>query len=176
MASSANSLVAAAVGGGEFVQEVSRKQREYLVALAQRRNEEGDHVQPIEKVFAKISACDFVFQVFVGGGDDAGVDLDRLLASDRGEAYLRPVCAALCPGSSGSCRRLRRGTSVPPSAFWNLPAFSALAPGNAPLQWPKSSLSIRSSGIAAQLTSTNISPGPQALRVNRARDQLFAGP
>ena len=44
---------------------------------------------------------------------------------------------------------------VPPSAVSNLPRRSATAPVNAPRTWPKSSLSINSSGMAAQLTSTN---------------------
>jgi hypothetical protein len=44
---------------------------------------------------------------------------------------------------------------VPPCASSNLPRRSATAPVNAPATWPNSSLSISSSGIAAQLTSTN---------------------
>ena len=46
--------------------------------------------------------------------------------------------------------------SVPPSAKWNLPAFAVTAPGNAPLTCPNNSLSIRSSGMVAQLISTNL--------------------
>ena len=45
--------------------------------------------------------------------------------------------------------------SVPPSASSNLPRRSATAPVKAPLMWPNSSLSISSSGIAAQFSSTN---------------------
>jgi hypothetical protein len=44
--------------------------------------------------------------------------------------------------------------SVPPSASSNLPLRAARAPVKAPLVCPNSSLSISSSGIAAQLTST----------------------
>ena len=64
---------------------------------------------------------------------------------------------------------------MPPSATSNLPRRSATAPVNAPRTWPNSSLSISSSGIAAQLTSTNVAVAPAAQRVDRPRDQLLAG-
>ena len=47
-----------------------------------------------------------------------------------------------------------------------------MAEVKAPRSWPKSSLSISSEGIAAQLTSTN---GAVAFGVQPACDQLFAG-
>ena len=65
--------------------------------------------------------------------------------------------------------------SVPPSASSNLPRRSSIAPVNAPLTCPKSSLSISSSGMAAQLTSTNGPPRRRLRRVDRARDELLAG-
>jgi len=52
---------------------------------------------------------------------------------------------------------------VPPSAASNFPRRSDTAPVNAPLKCPNSSLSISSSGIAAQFTSTN---GPARRRLN----------
>ena len=64
---------------------------------------------------------------------------------------------------------------VPPSATSNLPRRSATAPVKAPRTWPKSSLSISSSGIAAQLTSTNAAVRRRLSRVDRARDELLAG-
>ncbi len=48
---------------------------------------------------------------------------------------------------------------MPPSAAWNLPSRVLLAPVNAPLTWPKSSLSSSDSGMAPQLMVTN---GPSA--------------
>jgi hypothetical protein len=48
--------------------------------------------------------------------------------------------------------------SVAPSAISNLPRLAAVAPVNAPRTWPKSSDSINSSGMAAQLTSTKGAP------------------
>ena len=44
---------------------------------------------------------------------------------------------------------------MPPSASWNSPRLSAIAPVNEPFLCPNSSLSISSSGIAPQLTATN---------------------
>ena len=52
---------------------------------------------------------------------------------------------------------------VPPSAASKRPRRSLTAPVKAPLTWPNSSLSISSSGIAAQLTSTN---GPLRRRLS----------
>ncbi len=43
---------------------------------------------------------------------------------------------------------------VPPFAAWKRPMRVAIAPVNAPLAWPKSSLSSRFSGMAPQLTAT----------------------
>ena len=52
--------------------------------------------------------------------------------------------------------------SVPESASSNLPLRAVSAPVKAPRVWPNSSLSISSSGIAAQFTSTK---GPAARRL-----------
>ena len=107
----AHLLVAAAVGGGEFVQKVPGQQRNIFAALAQRRNKKWNHVQPVEKILAKIPLADFFFQVFVGGRDHARVHRHRLFASDRHERGLRRACAAPCSASSGSCRPLRPETA-----------------------------------------------------------------
>ena len=48
---------------------------------------------------------------------------------------------------------------MPLSAAWNLPIWLETAPVKAPLRWPKSSDSIRFSGIAPQLT---VISGPPA--------------
>ena len=51
---------------------------------------------------------------------------------------------------------------VPPSACSNFPVFFSVAPVKAPFSWPKSSDSMSSSGMAAQLTWTKVS---RALRL-----------
>ena len=48
------------------------------------------------------------------------------------------------------------------------------APVNAPFSWPKSSLSSRVAGIAAQLTATSGARGARAQAVDRAGDELLA--
>ena len=65
---------------------------------------------------------------------------------------------------------------LPPSASANLPFLLVVAPVNAPRTWPNSSDSSSVSGIAAQLTLIS-GMARCALRVvDRARDQLLAGP
>ena len=57
---------------------------------------------------------------------------------------------------------------MPPSAASNFPTRSRIAPVKAPFTWPKSSLSSRLSGIAAQLTATK-GPRPRGDSPWRAR-------
>ena len=45
---------------------------------------------------------------------------------------------------------------MPPLASSKRPTFCAIAPVNAPFSWPKSSLSSRPVGMAAQLSFTNV--------------------
>ena len=70
--------------------------------------------------------------------------------------------------------------SVPPSACSAAPLRSLEAPVKAPLTWPKISLSIRSLGIAAQLTATKGPSSPlaelvQGLGAQFLADARFAG-
>ncbi len=64
------------------------EQRQILGALAQRRKMQRDHVQPIVEVRSKGSLAHRLFQVAIGGGDDADVDVDALLAADAHELAL----------------------------------------------------------------------------------------
>ena len=79
---------AAAVGGGEFLEKMAGEERDIFLALAQRRDHERNHVEAVEKIFAKISLGDFFFQIFVGGGNDAHIDGDGIVAAHRDEALL----------------------------------------------------------------------------------------
>src|SRR5437660_6841159 len=65
---------------------MSRQKRNVFLALAQGRHVEGDHIEPVKKVLAKIALRNFFFQVFVGRGDEASVYGNGLLAADRCEA------------------------------------------------------------------------------------------
>src|SRR5215471_11895369 len=52
-----------------------------LGALAQSRNVDGKHVQAVEQVLAKCSLLDHGAQISMRGGDDADVDLVRMVAT-----------------------------------------------------------------------------------------------
>ena len=65
---------------------------------------------------------------------------------------------------------------MPRSAASKAPFRVLTAPVNAPRSWPKSSLSTRLSGSAAQLMATNGPDGSRPEPVEVARDQLLAGP
>ena len=62
------------------------QERNVLLALAQRRDEEGDDVEAVEEVFAEVAARDLLFQVLVGGGDDAHIGVYGMGCADRQEA------------------------------------------------------------------------------------------
>ena len=64
---------------------------------------------------------------------------------------------------------------VPPWASSKQPSRRSRAPVKAPRSWPKSSLSSRVSGIAAQLTATKGPPERAEQLVEGARHQLLAG-
>ena len=74
-----------------------------------------------------------------------------LLLADALETVLLQHAQQLPLQSSGISPTSSRN-SVPPSASSNRPTPSRSAPVNAPLAWPKNSLSNSSRGIAAQLT------------------------
>ena len=68
--------------------EVLDEQRDVLAALAQRRHRDRDDVQPVEQILLELAFADQLPQVAVGRGDDAHVDLDRALGSQRLELAL----------------------------------------------------------------------------------------
>src|SRR6266851_2245667 len=76
------------VRGTELVQKMPRQDGDVLFAVAQRRYEEGNYVQPIEKVLAEGAARDLLFEVLVCGGQNANVDAQSLAGADRLEALL----------------------------------------------------------------------------------------
>ena len=74
-------------------------------------------------------------------------------------------------GSSPISSRKR----VPPLASSNRPFFCRSAPVKAPRSWPKSSLSSRCSGSAAQLTDHELAASRHVAVVNGLGHQLLAG-
>ena len=78
--------VGAAVLLAELGEELAGEERDVFLAVAQGRDVEGDDVEAVEEVFAEVAAGDLFFEVFVGGGDDAGVDVDGRAGADGVEA------------------------------------------------------------------------------------------
>ena len=63
--------------------EMPRQRRHIFAAVAQRRHENGKHVQAVIQVFAELAFARQFGKIAVGGGDDAHVHLDRTLGADR---------------------------------------------------------------------------------------------
>jgi hypothetical protein len=61
---------------------VVRQGQDVVDALAQRRQPQRNDVQAVVEIFAEAAVGDALAQVGVGGGDDAHVDLDDLLAAE----------------------------------------------------------------------------------------------
>ncbi len=120
------------------------------------RHHKRNDVEAIKKVFAKVSLRDFFFQIFIGRSNHSHIDCNRIVASYWNKALLFQRAQNF---------GLRLETHVAdfiekqssPISLLKLPSLSAVAPGKDDLRWPNNSLSIRSSGIAAQFISTNIS-------------------
>ena len=74
--------------GETMLERVFRQQRDVRAAVAQRRQRDGDDVDAIVEVLAKASLGDFLGQVAIGGGDQADVDPDRLVAADAAQLAL----------------------------------------------------------------------------------------
>ena len=63
---------------GVFLQKVVREGHDVGLALAQRRNEDGENVQAIIEVFAEASLGDRLFEILIRGRNQAHVDFDGL--------------------------------------------------------------------------------------------------
>src|SRR6187402_23805 len=72
----------------ELVEELLHEGRNIFATIAQWRNEERDDVETIEEIFAEVSSCDLFFEVLVGRGDQAHVDVHGIGSADRKEALL----------------------------------------------------------------------------------------
>src|SRR6185436_7786492 len=77
-----NALDAARMLAGELLEEVIDEQQQVGLPLAQRRDEDGEDVEPVVEILAEGAGGDRLLQVLVGGGDQAHVRLDRLGAAD----------------------------------------------------------------------------------------------
>ena len=63
--------------GGAALQEIIGQCRDIFFALAQRRQCQGNDIQPVKKIGAKSPAHHRAFEIAIGGGDDAQIGSDR---------------------------------------------------------------------------------------------------
>src|SRR5208283_6200677 len=70
------------------VDEVCNKDRDIVLALAERRNAKTHDVEAIEKILAKTLGLDFGGEIAIGGGDDAEVRSALAEAADGTELLL----------------------------------------------------------------------------------------
>jgi hypothetical protein len=66
------------------VQEELGEQAYVFAAFTQRRNVNAHNVEAVEQILAEGAFGDFSFEVFVRGGEDADIRLERLIAADAG--------------------------------------------------------------------------------------------
>ena len=59
------------------------EQRDVFLALPERRDRDGENVEPVEEVFPEPAVSDLFLQVPVAGRDDPDIDLDGAGASSR---------------------------------------------------------------------------------------------
>src|SRR5215469_11544142 len=63
-----------AIGSRQLLQEMPSEKGDIFLSLPQGRHKEGNDIQAVEEIFAKIAAQNFFFQIFVCRSDDANVD------------------------------------------------------------------------------------------------------
>ena len=133
-----------------------------LAALAQRRHADGDDREAEVQVFPEAAGRYLGPDVLVGGGDDADVDGDGLLAAEALEPSSPGARAGLWPGRAARGRRSRRGRACRRPRLE--PACAPVtASVKAPFSWPKSSLSRRRIGDGGAVDFDEGPLGPSAL-------------
>ncbi len=88
MASWSNARSGLADLRGKSVEEKLRQQPDVVLAVAQRRQRHLHHGQPVKQILAESAGRHRLFQIGVGGGDDAGVDGDGLPSADALDGLL----------------------------------------------------------------------------------------
>ena len=68
--------------GGEALDEMTGQRNDVAGAVAQRRHQDGKHVQPVIQVLAEAALARHASQVAVGGADDAHIHLHRPFGAD----------------------------------------------------------------------------------------------
>ena len=122
--------------------------------VAQGRHVDVEYIEAIVEIVAQLATGDGILGNLVGGGEDADIHSGLGFAAQPAELWssrTRSSLAWVAIGISPTSSRSR----VPLSASSKQPVRRSSAPVKAPFSWPKISLSIRVSGMAAQLMATN---------------------
>src|SRR6266498_2153610 len=78
----ASSLIAAGCAVALLREEVLDERRDVLLAIAERRHVDVDHVEPVVEVVAELRLLDLLLQILVRRDDDPDVHLDRQVRAD----------------------------------------------------------------------------------------------
>src|SRR5208283_2000986 len=73
--------------GGVAVQEVMHEHGDIGATLAQRWQVDGDNVKAEIKIFPEGTGAIGGFEVAVGGGDDANINIEFFIAADRADFF-----------------------------------------------------------------------------------------
>src|SRR5436190_8250765 len=84
----AHLLHALAGGGPEALEECGHEERDVLATLAQRRQLDPDHADPVEEVHPEVALLDLLPEVAVRRRDDAHIDLPRPRIADAHDLAL----------------------------------------------------------------------------------------
>ena len=162
--------------GVELLDEAGDEERDVLAPLAQRRHREGEDVEAVVEVLAeRAPSFTAVTGSLLVAATTRTSTRDLGLAAEAAEGAAPRGRGGTWPGCRAASRRSRRGRGCRRGRARSSPRAGRGAPVKAPRSWPKSSLSSRVSGMAAQLTATK---GPLARGgelVEGARDELLAG-
>ena len=93
----------------DLLEKIIYQERNVLAAIAQRRDVDADDVEAVEQIFVELPRGDGLLQWFIGGRDDADIDLERLVAADAFKSAAFAGRAESLSAWAGSCRRFRRG-------------------------------------------------------------------
>ena len=71
----------------ELVEKVLEQERDVLDSLAQGRDGDGHHVEPVVEILAKGALADLFEKIFMGGADQPDIHRDDLDAADPGHPF-----------------------------------------------------------------------------------------
>ncbi len=91
------------------------EQRDVFLALPERRDRDGENIEPVEQVFPEPAVPDLFLQIPVGGRDDPDIDLDGAGLPSRSNSPSWMTRSSLLCRSSGISPISSRNM-VPPSA------------------------------------------------------------